>query len=134
MDYVLVGKLDGSEESVRTVAFCHSGQIAENFEYRLAGTPCARVIEGDLCVYPSGVQQSFPEDTQLVTMGVEAYAGKVLTDSLGCAMGLMAALDSRPIADPARVTAILRILAVRAAVELERLRTEEQFFQKIAGE
>ena len=37
----------------RTIAFWAKDHIAENFEWKLAGTPCEEVVHGKLCHHPS---------------------------------------------------------------------------------
>src|ERR1700733_13320185 len=41
---------------VHTLAFWARGEIQENFEYDLPGTPCEEVLHGRLCHYPVGVK------------------------------------------------------------------------------
>ena len=43
-------------QKIRTLAYWSAGKIVDNIEYDLPGTPCERVIHGDLCHIPSGVQ------------------------------------------------------------------------------
>jgi PAS domain S-box-containing protein len=122
-DYAFVGELAGPEGSmVRTTAVCVDGQIVPNFEYALAGTPCADVIQNGVCSYAGRVQSLFPEDLLLVEMGVEGYAGTPLFDVAGAAVGLMVVLFRRPVQDLPLVEATLKVFAARAAAELDRER------------
>lgn len=125
-DCVIVGTLTGDQgQRVRTLAVFADGSIAEEFDYELPGTPCEQVINQTLCCYPSGVQAQFPQDRQLVEMGAEAYVGTPLADSSGNTLGLLAALWKKPLGSSEVAESLLRIFAVRASAELERLRAEE---------
>jgi PAS domain S-box-containing protein len=130
VDYVVIDRLDDEPGMAQTVALYARGDIVPNLRYALAGTPCANVAQGRLCVYRQNVQAQFPEDSLLVDMGVESYAGLPLWDSAGQAIGLIAVMDGKPIADEAAVTQLLQLVAVRAAAELERARSEHRLRQR----
>jgi diguanylate cyclase (GGDEF)-like protein/PAS domain S-box-containing protein len=98
--------------------------VAPNIEYALAGTPCENVVGRELCVYPQGVQALFPRDVLLAEMGVESYAGMPLWDSAGQPIGLIAVMDGKPLSPSSPVAPLLRLVATRAAAELERARIE----------
>ncbi|HMP03534.1 MAG TPA: sigma 54-interacting transcriptional regulator [Gemmatales bacterium] len=109
---------------VRTLAFWQDGQLVDNVEWELAGTPCAEVVRGDMCHYPSGVQMRFPKDRALVTLGIESYLGVPLKDSAGQHLGHLAVFDPRPLPAEPRTLFLFRIFAARASAELERVRLE----------
>jgi hypothetical protein len=88
-DFVLVGVLQPGEERIKTLAAYGSGADAAAFEYDLAGTPCANVVEKRLCSYPSGIQRMFPKDLMLAEMGAEGYVGSPMIDSGGRCLGLV---------------------------------------------
>jgi PAS domain S-box-containing protein len=107
-------------DRVRTVAFWSEGAIVPNIEYALPGTPCERVVSGEFCHYPSGVQQRFPEDRDLVMLDAQSYMGMPLTNATGEVLGHLAVVDTRPMHEDEQRDAILRIFAARAGAELER--------------
>jgi PAS domain S-box-containing protein len=125
-EYAEVGVLaDPGAQRIRTLALVSHGEVVPNLEYDLEGTPCFTVVNRELCLYPERVQQRFPQDQFLVDWQVEAYAGTPLFTTTGEPLGLICVLSKRPFVDPTAVSAALRIFAVRAAAEIERLRTEE---------
>lgn len=131
--YVVLAKITGdTRQHAKTLAVWSGDHHAENFEYELAGTPCANVIEQSYCVYSSGVQQLFPDDTLLADMAVESYAGTPLIGLKGETVGILAALDNRPLAQHAETRALLEIFAKRAATEIERSRTERALHESQA--
>lgn len=127
MDSAIVGELSADEKRMRTIAVSSGGRIVENFEYSLPGSPCEIVIaERALRFYPSGVQRLFPDDPLLVDMRVESYIGSPLFDSTGNSLGILIAVDGKPLPNTRLAESIFRIYSVRAAAELERMRFEEE--------
>ena len=114
-------------DRVRTIACCVDGALAENFEYRLAGSPCILAMErrGSV-VHPQGVAELFPEDEGLARRGIAGYAGTSLFDASGKAIGILVALTREPIERKDFFVSMLEIFAARAAVEIERARADSQ--------
>ncbi len=129
VEYIVIGLLDEHKEnSITTVALCIHGEITDNLSYDLEGTPCCHVIEGDsdrIRSYPSNIQQLFPDDLMLVEMEAQSYIGAPLIDSSGKHIGLIVVIDNKPMENIKQVESILRIFAIRATAELERLKGEE---------
>src|SRR3954466_12690763 len=125
-----VAEFDGAPTRVRTLAYWGRGRIQQNREFELAGTPCEDAVRGGLCHHPRGVRERFPGDRNLVDMGIESYLGVPLLDGDGRVLGHLAVLDERPMPPEPRRLFIFRIFAARAAVELERLRVEQQLRER----
>ncbi|MFA6972629.1 MAG: PAS domain S-box protein [Gallionella sp.] len=138
VDYVVIDRLDKKPGVAETIALYAKGAIVPNMHYDLKGTPCEHVIGRRFCFYPQGVQQLFPDDAMLVEMGAESYAGIPLWDAAGLPIGLIAVMDSKPLVDEESVSRLLQLVAVRAAAELERersdrvLREREREFRSMA--
>jgi PAS domain S-box-containing protein len=109
---------------LRMLAFYAEGRMVEDFEYKLAGTPCETVVGHEFRCYPSGIAERFPLDEDFRKLGVESYAGYPLTDARGEPAGLMAVASRRPVIEPELIESVLKIFASRAMVELERERAE----------
>ncbi|MHC4563134.1 MAG: response regulator [Planctomycetota bacterium] len=123
--YALVGEL-ASPTHIRTRAAWLDGAFEEDFEYDLAGTPCEQImLTGSLCLYPQGLQQSFPREHALVKMGIHSYLGAPLLDGEGGPQGVLAVMDGKPMADVPLGRQLVTIFAARASAELSRLRAEE---------
>lgn len=130
MEYVHIAEITSRKEGkARTIAACHNGEIIENFEYLLAGTPCERVWNSGLCFYPGAITKLFPNDAMLKEMGAECYLGTPLLKSDGSAFGLMAILGRKRLGSPDIPVAVVEIFAVRAAAELERLQVEGELIR-----
>jgi PAS domain S-box-containing protein len=126
VSYAFVAEFAGVNTRARTLAYWAKDRIEADFEWDLAGTPCADVLRGSLCHYPSGACRQFPDDKLLVEMGIESYLGVPLRDAHGEVLGHVAVFDERPMPSRPRPLFIFRIFAARAAAELERLRVEER--------
>ncbi|MZH02326.1 MAG: PAS domain S-box protein [Nitrospinae bacterium] len=80
--YSFIGEVVGDKlEIIKTLAVWANGELVENFEYSLLGTPCENVIDKKPCYVPNNVQEIFPNDQLLVEMGVESYLGIPLFDN-----------------------------------------------------
>jgi PAS domain S-box-containing protein len=102
---------------VRTLAVWSASKgRTENFEYALAGTPCAEVVaDGRVCFHREGLARNFPREA-----GWESFLGMPIIASDGRMLGHLAFFDSRPRGDDLLVDSIYRIFLARAAAEIER--------------
>jgi len=102
---------------VRTLAVWSAAKgRTENFEYALAGTPCAEVVaEGRVCFHREGLAELFPREA-----GWESFLGLPILASDGRMLGHLAFFDTRPRGDDLLVDSIYRIFLARAAAEIER--------------
>ena len=124
--YAVIGVIDEKTGAhIRTQAVCVSGEIADNLNYPLAGTPCQEVIAKGARAYLRDVQRLFPDDPMLVDLNVESYIAIALLDSKDHVMGLLLVMDNKPMQNSAWIQPILEIFAARASAELERVRIEE---------
>ncbi len=124
VEHAFVAEFAGAEDRVKTIAFWSGRDWRPNVEYRLSGTPCERVVSGQLCLYKDDVQRLFPEDSDLVSLGARSYLGVPLRGANGQTLGHLAALDTRPMEDDPRGVTIFEVFANRARVEMERLHAE----------
>lgn len=105
-----------------TIAVWNDGP-SKNIEYDLAGSPCANIMGDGPCCYSEDVQRLFPDDGLLSEMGAQSYVGIPLRSSGGQVIGLIAALDDKPIENADLAREILSIFSGRAASEIERVMT-----------
>lgn len=124
VSYAFVAEFAGTADRVRTIAFWDGHDWRPPIEYALAGTPCARVVAGELCLYRDDVQRLFPDDSDLVALGARSYLGVPLRAADGRVLGHLAALDVHPMLGDPRGTAIFEVFANRARVEIERVHAE----------
>jgi diguanylate cyclase (GGDEF)-like protein/PAS domain S-box-containing protein len=113
---------------VTTIALYASGEHVNNIEYNLIGTPCEMVVgnEQRSKIFTNNIQQKFPKDKSLVTMGAESYAGAPLIGSSNQIMGLIVVISKQSFINPEIITSTLQIFASRAAAELERIQAHKE--------
>jgi PAS domain S-box-containing protein len=117
------------EESrtLRALAFWVDGQLAENFEIDITGTPCEAVIQSARLVrYPDNMINLFPDSSTIREFAAVSYMGVPLIDSNGKILGNLAVLDNRPMPEEPRSHVLFRIFAARAAAELQRIQAEAE--------
>ncbi|MBF0251548.1 MAG: PAS domain S-box protein [Alphaproteobacteria bacterium] len=122
MRCVLVGRVVAADggDVCETIAVWNGDGHVPNIIYALAGSPCRDVSNRQMCFHPRRIQATFPNDALLVDMEAESYIGTPLVDSQGHTLGILAALDTKPIDDAKRGLALslLTICATRAVAEL----------------
>jgi len=117
--------LEPERDRFATLAVWEDGELRENFEYDLAGTPCEEVARTGQRYFCQNVQQTFPHDHFLKEKQVESYCGTPLLDRSGRVLGVLDVLHDQPMASMADIGPIITIFADRATAELNRLRAEE---------
>jgi len=100
--------------------------VRDNVEYDVKGTPCDQAIGGSQSYHARELQSRFPDDHGLVELGAESYLGLPLVDATGDVLGHLAVMDVKPMDSDAINGAVMRTCAVRACMELERLRATSQ--------
>jgi PAS domain S-box-containing protein len=124
--YALVGELIGPrKDAVQTIAFWHKDRLANNFVYRLANTPCAKVVGQQVRHYPTNVAQLFPENALLQEKEITCYIGAPIFDSAGESLGILAVMDNQEIKQGVDFVPIVNLFAARAGAEIARKRSLE---------
>jgi PAS domain S-box-containing protein len=117
---------DDTRTHLRTLAAMIDGKVLRNFDYPLAGSPCERVAGGTEFRYvSSGVAPEFQPSSIFAAKGMDSYAAYPMSDSAGRPLGLLVAMDRKPVADADHAEAMLKIFAGRMAAEIERSRVDE---------
>ena len=124
MDFVCIDRLEGDGLNARTVAVWCDGCFEDNVTYALRDTPCGDVVGQTVCCFPANVCQFFPRDQVLQDLRAESYIGSTLWGHDGHPIGLIALISRRPLANREQAEATLKLVAERAATELERMEYE----------
>ena len=114
------------EDRARSRAVWLDNAYVENFEYKLTGTPCMKVVGGETCLYSRNVQQYFPTNPVLKKLNAESYLGIPLFSSSRSVIGHMVVVDDKPMSEDPLWISVLHIFAARAGVELEREQADEK--------
>jgi PAS domain S-box-containing protein len=112
-------------QTLRMLAMYYDGQILQDVSYAVAVTPCETVLGQCFRAYPAGLQTLFPHDQDVRAQCTESYAGHPLVALDGSPLGIVSVASRRVLTQLGRVEAMLKIFAVRAAAEVERLRASE---------
>jgi diguanylate cyclase (GGDEF)-like protein/PAS domain S-box-containing protein len=112
--------LPGEPLAARTIAAIVDGEIADNFDYVIEGTPCENLLRAEHYMVPAAAAERFSCSPLLSAFSAEAYVGGRLDNSVGQPVGLLFVLYRERLQRSAFVQPTLRIFATRAAAELER--------------
>lgn len=127
MRYAFVGLIDDQKAgAVLTLAIALDGDLAPEYAYDLLGTPYVDMVGSGLCVYPHGVCQAFPQDQLLREMNASSFVGAPIFDTEGKRIGILVLLDEKPLADSAQLRSLVMMYAIRAGLEISRMRHEQQ--------
>ncbi len=126
MDYVCIDKLVGDGLTAQTVAVFNDGNFDPNCTYTLKDTPCGDVVGKTICCFPKNVSKLFPKDQALQELNADSYVGTTLWSNDGQPIGLIAIIGRKSLSNPELAASILKLVAIRAAGELERLKYEEE--------
>ncbi len=115
--------------TIRTLAAWLDGSLVEPFEYPVDGTFCERVVGCDAHYTPRDAAAIYPQVTLLQRVGAECYLGVPLCGVQRESLGVLFLLDDRPRDDAPVSRSLVRLLAARAAAELERMRGEQALLE-----
>ncbi len=122
--YAVVAEFDSASESARPLVFWAGNGFLDAPAWKLTGTPCRGVIDGQFIHHPDGLQESFPKDATLRELNAVSYLGVPLRSQEQGVLGHLFVMDTKPMARAPRNLALMRLFAERAAAELGRLRLE----------
>jgi len=128
---VFVSELSPDRVQARTLALWLDGDFADNLEYQLSGTPCERVIKGEVVHVPDNLHADYPDEPTVTGLGMISYLGIPLVGPSGHIVGHVVAMDEEPLHDHDHDFSAFSILATRAAAELERRKTEQELRHRV---
>ena len=123
----MVTRCGADKRELHALAFWMDGQFVEDYRFDISGTPCEQVIDKCCLIhFPDRLIELFPTASDARGSDLVSYLGMPLQDVDGKILGHVAVVDRRPLPADARVLAIFRIFAARAAAELQRLSREAE--------
>ena len=78
-DGATIGEILG-DDSFRSLATVIDGEVVENYQRPLRGTPCESVLKNLKGMFPEGVQQHFPQVKEICDFDLEGYVGTAVQD------------------------------------------------------
>jgi PAS domain S-box-containing protein len=124
MDFVCIDVLDEDNLSATTLAVYYDGKFEDNLTYTLKDTPCGKLVEKKVCCFERGVRHLFPDDIVLQEMKAESYVGTTLRNTHEKPIGLIALIGREPLSNLRLAEAVLQLVSIRAAGELQRKLTD----------
>ncbi len=124
-DFVIICRLSEDRKVLHTLSAVLNNKIIDNTDYEVAGTPCEVVIETGTQVYNGDVQQQFPQDQELATLGIHSYIGTPMFDSSGNCIGHLAVMKKLKFPESNKARLIIDSVSSRASSELIRQVNEE---------
>jgi PAS domain S-box-containing protein len=116
----------------RPFAFWLESRVVDSEAYALAGTPCERVLGGDVVVYEQDVCDHFPDHrAELAAVRAESYLAIPMKSRTGQVMGHVAVIDARRRTFEDADFGLLRICASRATAELEHIHIERELERRV---
>lgn len=95
----------------------------------VAGGNCRIVMKDGYRFLRHGAGSSYPDALRKIGFEVDSFLGVLMRGAKGESVGHISLLHDRPINEEGRLRSILQIFASRAAIELQRRRTEESLEQ-----
>lgn len=129
MDYVYIGKLMQNEQNefgIETIAFNAFGKLIPGIYFPLADSPDEQIIRGVIYSYPERCKKLFKNNKTIQDLFIEGFIAYPLNDDLGNAVGLIAVMHRDVIKDAESIASILKMVARRTEIVLERVKNEEQ--------
>lgn len=126
MHYACIDRLEGDGLIAQTVAIFNDGKFDTNVAYALKDTPCGAVVGKTICCFPEDVCRLFPRDVALRDLKAVSYIGTTLWSFDGKPIGLIAIIGRKPLRNPNLAEALLNLISVRAAGEMERKQAEDK--------
>src|SRR5674476_460211 len=129
MNYVCIDRLINDNLDAQTLAVYSDGKILENVSYTLKDTPCGNVVGKTICCIERNVRNMFPYAAALQEIDAECYVGTTLWSSVGKPIGLIALISREPLDNQSLAEAVLNLVSIRAAGELERRDAESELLK-----
>jgi len=129
VDFVRIDRVDAEAIQACALAVWYDGTSAHNDSYAMAGSAASAVMDHNSCKVAAHARDQFPGDPLLVALGVQSYAGVVLRNYLGIAIGLVSVASRQAVTDTTHATLIqttLDAVVGRVASELQRVLDESE--------
>ena len=113
-------------EKVRMLSFWDREAHVESPAFGFTAKSFGPILTSGFYVCANELQSKRSDDSVFQEMGAESMVGKVIRGSSGETVGLLCALDDKPLTIPAIAETIFRIFAQRAAAEILRQEAEKE--------
>lgn len=126
VDMATLAVVEGNPpQTWRSLAICERGGAVAAAELPLAGLPAEELLQHRFLAVTAGFRRRFPLAAWHHAAQVESYFGIPLTSPDGQVIGLLEVMHRAPVRKSRDVRAAMQVVAVRAALELGRIRLEK---------
>ncbi len=124
VDYAYIGEYLADQNELLVKASSAEADIPKDWIFPLSGTPAEEVLRSGMMCCEQGVRSLFSDVPIFDVLMPEGYIGMALYDAHGRPLGLISIISRKPLSATAEKAALLKVVAARAANELERKRSE----------
>ncbi len=118
--YSCVGVLSRDGERMEVRAMSMDNELQERFSYSLKNTPCYDVVNNGYVIVRENVQNLYPLDEYLIDHEMESYIGIAMMDENNKVIGHIILMDTEPVEGVEFITSILKVYAIKLAVEVQK--------------
>ncbi len=118
--------VDSDQLISRTVALVIDGQLQENLEYGMLGTPCEYVLRSVDSLHQSGVRDLYPDDSFLDRVDAESYYSVGFFGVHGEPIGHLGVIHDRMLPETVRGSPLFKVLALRGRDAVGRRSAESR--------
>ena len=129
MNFVCIDRVTANLLDAQTLVVYSDGKVLSNFSYSLKDKPCGIAMEKANCIIAHNVRSLFPDNKAFEEIGAECYVGTTLWSSTGKPIGLIGLMSRQCLKNQHLVEAVLKLVSIRAAGELERRDAELALLQ-----
>lgn len=121
-DFTLVCQLNPLDQfQIQALSFVSQGALQPYFAYKLEGMPYDQVFGDRLRCFPFQMQKHFPENSDLVSLGIERFIGTTLNDENDDPIGLLVLMHCKPFLKVDFLEALLGIFSLPLEKKLRKL-------------
>lgn len=128
-EHVLISLINPDKpDQATTHTYLKNGALQENFAYPLQNTPCADVVDENLCFVTSGARDLYPKDDIFHQHNIDSYMGVGIRNAQGNPIGILIAMATHPLPVSPQISSLLLIFADRIGGELRRAQDQEKIY------
>jgi len=125
-DYLMIGKFDAKEQSIKSLVYCSKNEVFNNISYHLYESPCKQVFGNKVYSIKEGAGEHFSSNAPFADAEVEGYIGIPLFNSSNEPIGIIVALFKNPIRKHLKtIESLLYLFTSRLSTEIEHLQAKE---------
>ena len=127
VQYAFIAVADSDDDQFLNFFLFWNGEAFVDLgKYEIAIAPCRNVVTGKMYHCPFDLQRKFPDDHDLVAIQAESYRGVPLISTKKRQFGHLGIIDTKPMEETVRISAVMNMFAARVTAEMERMESEKE--------